>query len=184
MGFTTRTSLWLLWLLALTHGYALCVAPVGAKLCSARAAPPRCLQLGGPVGPRLRQLTSAAAFAREIQMALDDNVMAVVVFTQPKCRSCTAMKQKLNLFARRKEDYRVFDVDVTTQDGARIVQAVGGVTGAPTISVFDRGEMIYSKATPVRLYPEFEAKLDVYDQQILHDAARPKPRPLDELDFA
>ena len=88
--------------------------------------------------------------------------MVVVKFYQPRCRSCLAVGRKLDVLARRRPTHRIFEVDVTTAGGNRIATLAGFPEGLPSLSVYRKQELVWSKVLPPRL---FEELTDVLDEQ-------------------
>ena len=129
---------------------------------------------------RVWKLESAAAFLREINKARTDGALALVKFSQPQCRACHQLGLKLDQLVRRQPHRRIFDVDITSAEGRRIVSMVGGVVGLPTIAVYDGGELIYAKPTPVRLFSDFERKIERFEAAVARDPCN-RPRQLEDL---
>ena len=126
------------------------------------------------------RIACCRTFSREIEAAKDDGCLALVKFNQPRCRTCLAVGQKLGQMARRKPDLRIFEVDIQTTEGRQIVQQIGGVVGLPTITVYDRGELIYSKPVPVRLFGELESMIGEYEREVAQGSHGPRQLEDDE----
>ena len=114
----------------------------------------------------MRKIESLGAFAREVRDAKADRALMLVEFTQPQCRSCVAVHNKLTALVRSRPQHRIFDVDLKTAEGWKIAERVGGVKFCPTVCVYDRGELVFFKPVPVKKYDELENMIDTYEDEL------------------
>ena len=64
----------------------------------------------------------------------------------------------------------MFDVDISSDAGKQIAAEMGAdTTLMPLICIYDRGELIFSKPMPLRLYPELEQMFDFYENVVVKD---------------
>ena len=123
--------------------------------------------------PSVRQLQSRDDFTRELSDAKQGNALLIVKLSHPQCRTCRAMQIKLSQLARQRPQLRIFDVDVSTDEGAAVARMAGGFPKQmPTIAVFDRGELVYCEALIVSRCAELKTRLDAYEKLVESDPQR------------
>ena len=104
--------------------------------------------------PVVRDLADHGEFEKQRVSSMHDDALMIVKYYQPRCRSCAAIGRKLDILQRRRPQHRIFEVNVKSPGGKAIMAHVGKPEGVPTISIYDKGEVVFSKPVPLRLFNE------------------------------